>query len=350
MTVRRAQALVDHDKPDEPDLPVLPRAGALIGKTGEVTASSATHRRSAVSRAAATAAEAARPQPRTVVGRFCRLVADVWRKSDRDRILGLAGENAFMGVLTVFPMLLVFAAVLGQLEDVIGQGNTQRVKDAIADFLKRVLTSSADGVDKAVGQTFSNHGNAFTLALVIALVSVAQAFASVLNTVTLCYDVHDHRGWWHRRFTGLLLGLGSLVAGAILITAFVLGPLLGARDIGFSHSYTFIWSYVRYPVAMLALIAWATTLFHICPDRPARWRSGIPGALLTSFLWGALSLGLSSYLKVVVPRSPLLGALGGGLILMTWVYLLCLSLLAGAELNATLLARKATARAAATVP
>jgi membrane protein len=164
----------------------------------------------------------------------------------------------------------------------------------------------------------------------------------VLNTVTLAYDVHDHRGWWHRRFVGLILGLGSLVTGAILITAFVLGPLLGARDIGFSHSYTFIWSYVRYPVAMLALIAWATTLFHICPDRPARWRSGIPGALLTSFLWGALSLGLSSYLKVVVPRSPLLGALGGGLILMTWVYLLCLSLLAGAELNATLIARKAT--------
>jgi uncharacterized BrkB/YihY/UPF0761 family membrane protein len=64
--------------------------------------------------------EAARPQPHGHVRRFARLLADVWRKSDRDRILGLAGENAFMGVLTVFPTLLVFAAVLGQLEGVIG--------------------------------------------------------------------------------------------------------------------------------------------------------------------------------------------------------------------------------------
>ena len=224
------------------------------------------------------------------------------------------------------------------------------MKKAISDFLKAILTSSASGVDTTVNDLFKTHGNTFTVALAIALGSVAQAFASVLNTVTLAYDVHDHRGWWRRRFVGLLIGLGSLVTGAILVTAFVLGPLLGAQDVGFSHSYTFVWSYVRYPVASLALIAWATTLFHVCPDRPARWRSGIPGALLTSFLWGALSLGLSSYLQIVVPRSPLLGALGGGLILMTWFYLLCLSLLVGAELNATLLARKHQRELSSTAP
>lgn len=299
------------------------------------------HRRSAAGRSAATTADAARPQPRSVPGRFFRLVGDVWRKANRDRVLGLAGENAFMAVLTVFPTLLVFAAVLGQLSSVIGVDNTDRVKKAISDFLKAILTSSASGVDKTVNDLFSTHGNAFTLALVLALVSMAQAFASVLNTVTLTYDVHDHRGYLHRRLIGLLLGLGSLVAGAVLITAFVLGPFLGAKQIGFSSEYAFVWSWVRYPVAFVALVGWATTLFHVCPDRPARWRAGLPGALLTSLLWGAASYGLSTYLKVVVPGSPLLGSLGGGLILMTWLYLLCFSLLVGAELNATLLARKA---------
>jgi membrane protein len=313
-----------------------------------VTASSAAERRSPAGRAAATAADAGRPQPRTVTGRLFRLVADVWRKSDRDRILGLAGENAFMGVLTVFPTLLVFAAVLGQLQNVIGDHNTQRVEDAISEFLKQVLTSSASGVDKTVNSLFTTNGNALTVALVVALGSVAQAFASVLNTVTLAYDVQDHRGWWHRRLIGLLLGIGSILAGAVLITAFVVGPFFGksadvVSQVGISQHYAYVWAYLRYPVALLALIAWATTLFHICPDRPARWRSGIPGALLTSFLWGAASLGFSSYLQLVVPRSPVLGALGGGLILMTWLYLLCFSLLVGAELNATLLARKRSA-------
>ena len=299
------------------------------------------HRRSPAGRSAATAADAARPQPRTLPGRVARLCADVWRKANRDRVLGLAGENAFMAVLTVFPTLLVFAALLGQLSSVIGDSNTDQVKTAIRDFLKAILTSSASDVDSTVNKLFSTHGNAFTLALVLALVSMAQAFASVLNTVTLAYDVHDHRGYFYRRLIGLLLGLGSLAAGAVLIAAFVLGPFFGAKDIGFSADYAFVWSWVRYPVAFVALVGWATTLFHICPDRPAPWRAGLPGALLTSFLWGAASFGLSSYLKIVVPDSPLLGALGGGLILMTWLYLLCFGLLVGAELNATLLARKA---------
>lgn len=310
------------------------------------------HRRHPVSRAAVTAEEAARPQPHGVVRKAGRLFLDVWRKGDRDRVLGLAGENAFMAMLTLFPTLLVFAAVLGQLEGFIGSDNTDKVKNSISDFLTRVLTSDAKGVDETVRKLFDTSGQTLTLALVIALASLAQAFASVLNTVTVAYDLHDHRGWWHRRLLGLLLGLGSVLAGAVMVTAYVVGPLFGHADdvvkkIGLSEEYAFVWEWIRYPVAFLALVAWATTLFHVCPDRPARWRSGAWGGLLTAFLWLAASVAFSTYLGLVVPRSPILGALGGGLILMTWLYLLALSILAGAELNATLLARKA-ARAAGT--
>ena len=305
----------------------------------------AAERRSPLGRAAATAADAARPQPRGVLRGAVRLFADVWRKADRDRVLGLAGENAFMGVLTVFPTLLVSAAVLGQLEAFIGSGNTERVQNAITDFLERVLTSSADGVDSTVSDLFRTSGNALTLAVLIAMLSVAQAFASVLNTVTLCYDVVDPRGWWRRRAIGLGLGLGSVLTGVVLVTAFVVGPLFGKSEVldslGIGEEFGFVWSWARYPVAFLALVAWAATLFHVCPGRQARWRAGLPGALLTSVMWLLASLGFSTYLGLVVPRSPILGALGGGLILMTWLYLLCFSLLAGAELNSTLLARRA---------
>lgn len=311
------------------------------------------HRRSASARAAATAADASRPRRRGIVRTPVGLFLDVWRKSDRDRILGLAGENAFMGVLTLFPTLIVFAAVLGQLSSFIGAGNTEEVEQSISDFLLRVLTSSAEDIDKTVRDLFGTSGRTLTVALVIALASVAQSFASVINTITIAYDLVDHRGWWHRRLLGLLLGLGTLAAGAIMLSAFVVGPLLGHADevvakVGLSEEYSFIWAWIRYPVGFLALVAWATTLFHLCPDRQARWRTGLPGGLLTSVLWLAASLGFSSYLALVVPRSPILGALGGGLILMTWFYLLFLSLLGGAELNATLLARRAADEAAPT--
>jgi membrane protein len=197
-----------------------------------------------------------------------------------------------------------------------------------------------------VRHLFRTGGNTLTLASAIALISIATAFAGVINTVTVAYDVHDHRGWWKRRWLGLVVGLGSVLTGAVVVTLVVVGPLFGrgadiVTKIGLSRQYDFLWSYLRWPVAFLSLVWWATTMFHICPDRQARWRSGMPGGLLTAIFWLAASVGFNIYLQVVLTSSPLLGALGGGLILMTWFYLLCLGLLVGAELNAVLLARRA---------
>jgi membrane protein len=303
-------------------------------------------RRSAAARAAATKAEAERPLRSGPIPWVGRTIADVWRKTNRDRVLGLAAENAFMATLTVFPTLLVVAAVLGQLGHIVGDTNAHRVEKAVIDFLNRLLTNQASGAIDTVKGLFKGGGNTLTLASVIALVSMTMAFAGVINTVTVVYDVHDQRGWWKRRWLGLVVGIGSVLTGAVVVTLVVVGPLFGrgvdiVARVGLSEEYDFLWSYLRWPVAFLSLVLWATTMFHICPDRQTRWRSGLSGGLLTAILWLAASVGFNLYLQIVIKSSPLLGALGGGLILMTWFYLLCLGLLLGATLNAILLARRA---------
>jgi membrane protein len=309
-------------------------------------------RRSAEARASATASEAARPLPRGHVRRLARLVADIFRKSDRDRLLGLAAENAFAALLCVFPMLIVVAAVLGQLSLVIGKGNADQVERETLDFLRDILTNSASPAIDTAESLFDTNGQTLTLALVLGLVSVAQAFASFINTVTLTYDVHDTRGWWHRRFLGLVLGIGSIVIAVVVITLVVVGPLFAASDVatslGISDQFAFVFSYLRWPIAFVALILWATTMFHIAPDRAGPWRRGLPGALLAAVLWLLASIGFNIYLELSIDSSPVFSALGGGLIIITWLYLLCFGLLVGAELNAVLLARRVTLREAET--
>jgi membrane protein len=251
-----------------------------------------------------------------------------------------------MAVLTLFPALLVAAAVLGQLGLLVGEDNATRVENSVLKFLGRLLTNQANGAINTAHDLFQTGGNTLTLASALALVSVAMAFAGIINTVTLVYDVHDHRGWWKRRVLGLVVGLGSVITGAVIVTLIVVGPLFGrgadiVTRIGLGQEYVFLWSYLRWPVAFVSLVLWATTMCHICPDRQGRWRQGLPGGLLTAVFWLAASVGFNVYLELVVRSSPVLGALGGGLILMTWFYLLCLGLLVGAELNAILLARHA---------
>ncbi len=301
--------------------------------------------RTAELRAEVTALEATRVPAHNPVTWFARLVREVINKADRDRMLGLAAETAFFAVLTLFPTLLVVAAVLGQLGNIVGEASALRVENAVLDFLDRLLTDSAGGAIDTVRALFRTGNGALTFATLLALASVSTAFSTLINTVNIAYDVPETRGWWRRRLLGLLLGFGTVLTGAVAVTLLVIGPLFGRGSdivgrLGLGPQYEFLWSYARWPVAFSALVLWATTMDHLMPNRRTRWRYDLPGGLLTALLWLAASYGLNVYLDVVVTSSSIFGALGGGLILMTWFYLLCVALLAGAELNAILLARR----------
>ena len=296
-------------------------------------------------RAEATAQEARRTPARNPVTWFFRLVREVVNKADRDRLLGLAAESAFFAVLTLFPALLVVATILGQLGTFIGESNALRVEEAVLTFLDELLTDTADDAIATVRQVFDVGGNALTVATLLALASLSTAFSTLVNTVNIAYDVPETRGWWRRRWLGLLLGSGSVLTGALAVTLLVIGPIFGRAeeavgDLGAGGVYDFLWNYLRWPLAFSALVLWATTMDHLMPNRRTRWRYDLPGGLLTALLWLAASYGLNLYLELVVTSSPIFGALGGGLILMSWFYLLCVALLAGAELNAILLARR----------
>ena len=296
-------------------------------------------------RASYTAREAARAPAGDPVRWFFRTVVEVVHKADRDRMLGLAAETAFFAVLTLFPALLVVAAVLGQLSLLIGTANARRVEDGVLDFLDTVLTDAASSAVETVRELFDSSGGALTFASLLALFSLSTAFATLVNTVNIAYDVPETRGWWRRRFLGLLLGVGTVLTGALAVTLLVVGPLFGrAEDVvanlRLDAEYAVLWSYLRWPVAFLSLVVWATTMDHFAPARRSRWRDDLPGGLLTALLWLGASYGLNLYVSTVVTSSPVFGALGGGLILMSWIYLLCVALLAGAELNAILQARR----------
>lgn len=276
---------------------------------------------------------------------FPRTVVDVIRKADRDRLLGLAGESAFFAVLTLFPALLVVAAVLGQLDAFIGAGAARQVEDAVLGFLDSLLTDAAGPAITTVRGLFNGSGNLLTAATALALVSLSTAFATLVNTLTIAYGVPETRGFWRRRVLGLVLGVGSVLTGAVAVTLLVLGPVFGrgievVADVGLDDTYGTLWRALRWPVGFGSLVLWAMTMQHLAPPERHRWRQDLPGGLLTALLWLAASAGLNLYLTYVVTASPVLGALGGGLILMSWFYLLCVALLAGGTLNAVLAARR----------
>lgn len=269
----------------------------------------------------------------------------VVRQSIEDRVGGLAAEVAFFGVLSLFPGLLVLAAALGFLEGLIGNDLAGRAEELVLSFLDRILTEQAAGAVAAVRELFARpRGGLLTLASLLALWGLSRGFVAVIRALDLAYDLEERRSLVHQRLTALGLALSAVAVAVVMLAAVVVGPLLGgglrlAGWLGLGREFAATWGWLRWPVAFAMLVTWGATLYHFGPYRRTPWRSGLPGAALAGILCLAVSVGFGAYLRLAAAANQVLGALGGGLILLVWLYLLALAVLVGGELNAVLLAR-----------
>lgn len=263
-----------------------------------------------------------------------------------DRLLGLAAETAFFVVLGIFPGLLIAASLLGLLDVVVGADVADRAQSTILSAVDLVLTEEAAGARESIANLFQEtRGQLLTFAVLGAMVTLSGAFGVVINALNMAYDTTERRSWLRRRLLGLLMGLVTMVVVALALTVLTIGPLFGrgeslAESLGLGDAFVFAWDVLRLPVLVVGVVLWTATLFHYAPSRRTRWRDALPGALLTTVLWIAASIGFHLYLRIVAGANPVLGAFGGGVIVMTWVYLLSLSLLLGGELNSILRLRR----------
>lgn len=263
-----------------------------------------------------------------------------------DRLPGLAAETAFFAVLSTFPALLVAGSLLGLLGAVVGAQVAEEAQDRVLSVLSLVLTDEASGVLESVRSLFEDsRGGLLTFATVGALVSLSGAFAVAINALNLAHDANETRSWPRRRLLGLAMAVATLLLVALSLTVLIVGPLFGrgtqlASLIGLGPAFAFTWDVLRLPAMAAILLLWATAVLRLAPSRRLRWRDALPGALLAALLWGLASAGFRVYLGFAAATNPVLGAFGGGAIVMIWVYLLSLSLLLGGELNATRLQRR----------
>jgi uncharacterized BrkB/YihY/UPF0761 family membrane protein len=118
------------------------------------------------------------------------------RESTDNRVVGLAAEVAFFGVLSLFPGLLFLATALGFLEALLGNGLARQAEEPVLRFLDQVLTDRAAGNVEAVRELFVRpQGGLLTVASLLALWGLSRGFVAVIRALDLAYDV-AHRPPW----------------------------------------------------------------------------------------------------------------------------------------------------------
>jgi membrane protein len=269
------------------------------------------------------------------------------RESAHDRLTGVAAELAFFAVLAIFPGLLALASTLAFIESVLGGQLAEQSQRVVMEFLDTFLTDQASGTTNAVRSLFEERNVALlSFAMVGVLWSMVRGARGLIRALNVVYDVEDKRPLALSLLVALLLSVGTLLTAAVVLAAFVLGPLLGggravADAVGLGGVFSGLWTWLRIPVASGVMVAWLVAVFHLAPNRDVALRHEIPGAVFTAVLWVLVAGGFRLYLDVAGGVNQILGVIGGFLVVLLWVYLLSLALLLGGELNAVLLARRA---------
>jgi membrane protein len=97
-----------------------------------------------------------------------------------------------------------------------------------------------------------------------------------------------------------------------------------------------VWNILQYPLAFALLIGMLWLIYYFLPNQRQDKSQILVGALVAGVLWILLTLLFRAYVAHFGSYNKTYGAIGGVIVLLTWMYLTMLVILIGGELNAEL--------------
>ena len=254
--------------------------------------------------------------------RWIALPVSLVRKMSDDQGGNLAALIAYYGFLSLFPLLLSFASILGFV--LVGDaGLRQRVLESVA--------RSFPGFAGTIDATISGSGLVLGVGLVVALwagLGVTRAVEGAMNSIWYIPLSQRPNLWWSR-----LRGVAMLV---VLGVAFILSSVLAGLQ--GTHVIAPVAANILSVAGPLALnFGLYLGAFFILTNRRLTLTSVLPGAIVGAILWTLLQdLGAYYTRHEIAHASHLYGPLSLVVGLLAWIYLGAQITLYAAQLNVIL--------------
>ncbi len=254
-----------------------------------------------------------------------------WRRAYDENITGLAGMVAYNLVLALFPFALLALFVFGQVLQ------SSDIEESVLLDLQRLfpaveLQTLENTVDR-VRESSTTIG----VVAAIAAVWIGTSFWGAMDTA-FCRIYHVQcRGWLEqKRFAiVMLLGLTLFLAATVIIPTLEALIVSGADDLPFGlGSIQGLASALLLVATLIAVFAICCSIYYFVPKGHVPWCGVWPGALFVTVTAGVANAVFPFYLAQISGIEEVGGAIGFVLVALIWFYLLSLSLMAGAVINA----------------
>jgi membrane protein len=275
-----------------------------------------------------------------------RIAVAAFKRYREHQMTDRAAALTYFAMMSLFPALLVGVSLLGLfgqrglVEDASNYLLDHGADPATADVVRKALQKMIETSSGALGATL-------VLSIALALNGASGAFGAAGRALNVVYEVDEDRGLVRRKLTDLSAALVVIVLFAVVIVAIFLGGQV-AHDlfgkIGLGDTAATIWSYARWPVALVSALLAYGVVYRTAPDirpPPARWIT--VGAAAGVVLWLVLSAAFAIYIRNFSTYGAAYGAFGAAIVLLLWLYLSANAFLFGAQINAEL-KRQASSR------
>jgi membrane protein len=257
-----------------------------------------------------------------------------------DNLTDWAAALTYYGVLSIFPLLIVFVSIIG----LIGAPVTEPLLDNIGAIApseaKDILTNAVKELERSRGGA----GILVIVGIAGALWAASGYVAAFIRAANIVWDVEEGRPVWKTLplRVGVTLVLVLLLAASALIVVFT-GPLAErAGDvIGVSGVTVTIWGIAKWPVLVLLVSLMIAILYYAAPNvRQPGFRWITPGGILAVVIWIAVSVGFALYVAAFGSYNKTYGTLGAVIVFLVWLWLSNAAVLLGAEFTAELERRR----------
>ncbi len=246
-----------------------------------------------------------------------------------------AGNLAYLAILSIFPFIIVAAAV-AQLV-----GQSQGGAQAMQAMLQTMPSNVAEVLEKPIQDVIqARSGTLLWVGGLIGLWSVGSFIETIRDIIRRAYGVQSSRPFWEYRLMSVGMIIGAVLAIMLAFSAslilsgvqrFVVERVQGAEEVvGF-------FTLVRFVPAVLLFAALYALFYALTPGRyRARSCPKWPGAAFVCIWWVLTAALLPEALSALGGYDLTYGSLAGVAIALLFFFLVGMGVVIGAELNAAL--------------
>lgn len=248
-----------------------------------------------------------------------------------------AGYLSFLVMLSIFPFLFFFMAIIGTIGDetlanklveIIMASSWAKFIDALKPRILELITTPPHGL--------------LTIAIISAIWTASSIFEALRTVLNRAYRVTSAPGYVFRRLVSIIEFFAAVILVVILVSTLIVIPNVIYFYEKFVSSYIpfnlslFITpeiDKIRFFILMIVMIVLIACIYYALPNRKHKFWKTLPGALLVVFGWYIFSLLFKYYVNNVPQVNLIYGSIAGIIIALLYFYFCSMILIIGAEFN-----------------